>query len=131
MLNNKGQTLVLFVMMLPLFFILFALVVDIGFVMNEKNKIETIVRNSISNSMKCSECTNEEIRTRIIDVINKNVNDIEIEKINVTKDNQFIVSVNKKVKGLFSNIINTKYHNVTISYIAETKNNKVIFKKEW
>lgn len=130
MINNKGQTLVLFVMLLPLFFILFALVVDIGFIMNEKNKIETIVRNSISNSMKCSECTNEEIRARITDVINKNINNIEIEKINVIKDNQITIRVSKKVKGLFSNIINTKYHNVTISYIAETKNDKVIFKKE-
>ena len=41
--NNKGQTLVLFIIFIPLLLILAAFVIDVGYIASEKTKLVKLV----------------------------------------------------------------------------------------
>ena len=45
--NNRGQTLVMFILMLPLLLIVLCLVVDIGMLSLEKKKLENTLKDAI------------------------------------------------------------------------------------
>lgn len=94
MLNNKGQVLVLFVLLIPIFLIIILLVVDIGSLSYEKNKMKNIC------DLTLDYMDSESDINKVIDYVKKNDNNIE-----VNIDNNNLV-FNKKVNGILSHIIN-------------------------
>jgi len=50
--NKHGQTLVLFVLLIPLIIILMAIIVDTGIVTNKKNHIEEVTKMVIKDLLK-------------------------------------------------------------------------------
>ena len=82
--NNKGQTLALFIIILPIIFILFIYIVDIGNLYFEKRKINNTLEYAL-------EYKNE--NKDVNDYINKNIDDINEVIIN---DNEIIIKKNKK-----------------------------------
>lgn len=127
--DNKGQTLVLFVILLPLLFVLLALVIDIGLLMNEKNKVDNAVKDSIKSALKSEPSSNQIVEERVAYLINSNIEDIKIKKIEY-KDSVLYVSVSKNYKTLFARILSQKNYSIDMSFKAYIENDEVIIKKE-
>lgn len=124
--NNKGQTLVLFIMLLPLLFILLCLVVDIGFLYSEKNKLNNVVKENIEYFLKNDI---ENIENDLSKLLYKNIENIKIKKVEF-KDNKLTVKITKNYKSIFSNIINKDIYEIKVSYVGYKIDDKVIIEKE-
>ncbi len=127
--DNKGQTLVLFVILLPLLFVLLALVIDIGLLVNEKSKVDNAVKDSIKSALKSEPSSNQIVEERVAYLINSNIEDIKIKKIEY-KDSVLYVSVSKNYKTLFARILSQKNYSIDMSFKAYIENDEVIIKKE-
>ena len=81
--NNKGQTLVLFIIFIPLLLILAAFVIDVGYIASEKTKLvnttEIILEEDDIQDI-------EKIRTLYLK------NEIEIEEVKWLSDNELYAS---------------------------------------
>lgn len=85
--NNKGQVLVIFVILIPIIILLFTLVIDIGNMYIEKRNINNNLKYAIEYSNKNN--------TDIEEILNKNLDNIEI----YYDDEE--IKVSKKYNGIF------------------------------
>ena len=72
-LNNKGQSLVLFVVIMPIILLMFVLVYDIGNAMYEKNKLSNVSYMVIDYALDNIDKVDE---NDLIDLIDKNTNNL-------------------------------------------------------
>ena len=72
-LNNKGQSLVLFVVIMPIILLMFVLVYDIGNAMYEKNKLSNVSYMVIDYALDNMDKVDE---NDLIDLIDKNTNNL-------------------------------------------------------
>ena len=121
--DRKGQSLVLFVLLLPILLGIMALVIDVGNALVEKNKlnntIEIILEIAIEDKLEMTDIQN---------LINNNLK----ENINIVTINGKIITINSKetTKGIFSKILNINGFKIESEYTGELKNNKVIITKK-
>ncbi len=87
--NNKGQTLALFVILIPIILLLFMFIIDIGNLYVEKRKIENILDVAIEYKNE-----NKDVKG----FINKNINDIDEV---IILDDEIIIK--KEVNGIIKN----------------------------
>ena len=112
MLNNKGQSLVLFVIILPILFLILILVIDIGRLITLKNELNNI--NNIVLDYGLDNLEMVDLENKLIDVINLNKDDID--NIDVTVDGDKIyINMNEKLDAIFD---------IKISYIGYMDNGK-------
>lgn len=105
--NNKGQTLVLFVLLLPLLFIFMMLVLEVGLLLVDKNKIDNEVKYAIKYAFKLDSIDENKVKNVLRDNLG---NDIKIDIKTATSD--IHVEVSKLHKFLFLKkeyIINSRY----------------------
>ncbi len=96
MINKKGQALVMFIILIPLFLAVCALVIDIGLITYEKNKLTNIIDLSINE--------NKDVKNYL------KINDINDVKI---KEENKCIKVTYYKKSLFGNIIGIKKYNIS------------------
>ena len=119
--NNKGQSLVIFVLILPILLLLFALIFELGNYGLTINKYEKEIKEVIKYGLNNIESINEE---KLTNLLKQNING----KINVEISNKVIkVNVKEKYDNLFN--FNNKF-DIDITYIGYIENNKQIIKKE-
>ena len=122
MMNNKGQSLVLFVLLIPILLGSIVLVIDIGRTVVLKNsinnKIELVIEYGLEDNL-----TSEEL-TKLLEY---NLQDCE----NTLNIEDGLIEVNSKtyVEGIISNIINFKGFSIESEYRGFIKNNKKIIEK--
>lgn len=122
--NNKGQTLAIFIIILPVILLLVCITIDLGHLYLEKKEMQNTIKEIINNELK-----NEPDKQRIINLINKNLENTRLEKIEVSS-NMIIISITKQYNGLFPNILkNNKTINIT--YKGYKIDNNITIKKEW
>ena len=67
--NNKGQTLVMFIIFLPVILILVALLINYSFISNLKLKLENNIKSAISYGLNLkiedANITNDEVKDKI------------------------------------------------------------------
>ena len=109
--NRKGQAVVEFVLILPIFIMILFAIVDFGMILNKKNELENIsvdIINLLNNNNKIEEIqkeypkvdiklTNEEKYT-IVEISTK-VN-IITPGLNRVLDNPYIVKVERKIPNV-------------------------------
>ena len=125
-LNNKGQVLVAFVIILPIVLFLLVSIIDIGLYGIEKRNISDNVKSSVRYGVKNIKDDNIEAKVRAI--LMKNIDDLKESDVNITiSDNYIKVTVNKDYKPLFKfNRLSTN-----VSYSGSISNSKIELKKEW
>lgn len=101
MLDNRAQSLVVFIILLPLFVLLVGYVFDVFNLNYEKQKLNNIVELSKSNYSDYTE-------SNYCDIVYRN----DSNAICVVEANKIIVT--KKVKSLFSTIIGKKYFDIKV-----------------
>jgi len=118
--NNKGQVLVSFIILLPFILLLFTIVIDLGFMYIEKRNISNNTRDAVEYYLENKDKPNVVDSTKKL--LNKNINNIEIS-INDSTD-YVEITVSKSHKGIFNILKNNSEINIT--YKGNKKDNKVI-----
>ncbi len=104
--NHKGQTLVLFIFLIPLFVMILALIVDIGLITNANIKYESIAKESL----KVIKSKSLEAGQNYLEKNGLTKDNYEI----ITKNNEIEVRINNKVDSIFGTIINIKEYEINI-----------------
>lgn len=118
--NNKGQTLVLFVILIPFLFIIISFIVDIGLLSLEKTKLTNEIKDSIKYVLKNNKGTGD-----LVDLINKSDKNIIIKKLNFD-NNVLVIEVSKKYNG----IIAKKNYDIKLTFKAYIENDNIVIKGE-
>ena len=96
--NNKGQTLVLFILILPIMLLLFVFLIDIGVTMITKQRIENNV--SLALTYGVNHFDEENIDNKIKDMIIQNMDNIDLSNIDIdTKENKMIITINMSIRS--------------------------------
>lgn len=125
--NNKGQVLVCFVIIIPILFMLVALVVNLGIFSIEKRKLSNVVQDTIKYGLNHIDDNN--IQGTLTDLIIKNDPKLNKDNIKIIIDNNEIaITVLKDYHGLFKYLVNNQKLN--ISYKGHIIDSKIIITKE-
>ena len=126
MYNNKGQSLVLFVLIIPLLLLLFVLAYDIGNMVLTRRTLDNI--NQIAINYGLSHMESDSLEDKIKEIINKNDNKIEVLDYKVI-DNTIYLKTEKSYKGIFLGLLKTKISKVESSYKGYFDNEKKIIER--
>ena len=126
--NNKGQTLVMFILLLPLFVLLFSFVINEGYVYIEKRSLTNNIKEAINYRFQLEE-TDEIISDKVYNYIYKNVEDISSLDIQLN-DNYIKITASISVKAELPMIIKKDSFTITVSYTGHISDEKVIIIKE-
>ena len=122
-LNNKGQVLVMFVLLIPIFLLILVLVVDISNLYIKKDELNNI-NYLVIDSILDKKIDDLEIKNLIL----KNDKDIIINKININ-DDVVEISLKKEYNGIFSHLVNKDIYNIESNYKGYKENNKKIIER--
>lgn len=113
-LNNKGQVLVCFVIMLPILLLAITLIVNLGIYGIEKRKVSNTVKDTIKYGL--NHIDDDNVKDTMRALIIQNIDDINASDINITTSNGYIkINVTKTEKALFSGFNNNLQIDVTYS----------------
>lgn len=116
--NNKGQSLIVFILILPIITLFLAFFIDSSLSLMEKNKIDGIITNNIKEAL------NKDIRDseKIKRVIKKNV-DMDIV-VDISEDNLKIEATTTR-KSIFAKILDFSWYKLEFNYCGSYLNKKI------
>jgi len=128
-LNNKGQTLVLFVVLLPIFLFIIVFVVDVGNILSVKQDLNNI--NYMMVDYGLDNMNDSNIESEIIKYIQLNSNDLN--KISVDlKNNTVSIYLQKYESSMLGHIFNIDDFEIVSSYKGTIKDGiKSIERVKW
>ena len=121
--NKHGQTLILFVIFLPIFCLFGTLIIDIGLATKEKTKVESTTRIIMNEVLQNSE-NNNNIPAEIKKLFQENEINIDNLKINI-EGNEITVENAYKIDSIFGNLIDIKNYKVQTNITGFVKNEKI------
>ena len=101
--NNKGQSLVVFIIILPILLMIFTFIIDLGFMYIEKRNIDNNCYDAVEYYLE--NINNEDIDNKVNKLLNENIKNIDEILINNT-DDYVEISVSKNRKSIYSIISN-------------------------
>jgi len=113
--NNKGQVLVIFVILLPILLLILTLIIDLGLLSIEKRKVDNNTYDAVKYYL--DNIDDEDVYEKTIDLLNYNLSNVDISII----DNDYYVEIEVKenYKSLYSTInksfIDIKYKGMKIN----------------
>lgn len=110
-LNNKGQSLVMFICLLPILLLIVLAIVDISRMVIEKNKLNNI--NYIAISYYSSHKEDDDVTERIISLVKRNDEDIINVRINKDKNTIYL---DKKIDSTMGKIIGISEYEIVSEY---------------
>ena len=123
--NNKGQVLVAFILMIPIILLMCVAITDVGLMNIENRRVNNTVRNSVKYGINNLDKTN--IKDTMKSLIMDNLKNVDSISIDVDIDNSYAkATVKVKYKGL----INITNRDITSSYYANINDGKVTINKE-
>ncbi len=118
--NKKGQTLILFVILIPILLGLCALVIDVGLIVNEEVKLKEVSKSIIASTI--GEVSIEEIKRLYQE------NDIPINNLKLEVDPYEIRVQNEyEIDSIFGSIIGIHSYKISIDITGVRENEDVIF----
>ena len=122
--NNKGQSLAAFIIILPIIVLLLVLVLDYGLMSVEKRNITSNIKTSIKYGLNNLENSNNS--NDIKELIYKNIDQNKIKKLDIDiTNNSITVDIIVKYDSIFK-VINNE---IKLSYIGTKENNIIELKK--
>ena len=124
-LNNKGQSLVLFIMIIPILLLIMVFVYDMGMLLYEKDRLSNTVNMAIDYTLDNKEVSNEEIK----ELIDRNTKrEVEIK---IDRDNDSIeIEAQEEAKFIFSNLFDFDFTKIVIKYEGKIVDNKKIIERK-
>ena len=115
-LNNKGQSLVLFILLIPVMVLVMVLVIDMGNLYCEKKEIDSI--GYLVCDYGISNYDDDNILNDMVKLAN--LNDDKLSKISVDIENNVVdVIIYKKVDGVFGKMFNLDIYGVMVHYVGD------------
>ena len=113
--NSKGQVLVIFVILLPIFLMIFTFVIDLGMLSIEKRKIDNNTYDALEYYLESNN------KDKTIKLIENNIDDVSVD----IKDSESSVeiSISKEYKGIYNIIYDNE---IKITYIGNKETKKII-----
>ena len=110
--NNKGQTLVLFIILLPVILIMLVLVVSLAASSIQKRKIDMVIKNTIEDNM--DNLNDIDINEQIDSMLENNLGEFDERNI-VIKSEYLEITIRTKINNLFDFITSddTEIYQVT------------------
>lgn len=119
-LNNKGQSLVMFILIIPIILMILSMIYDIGNALYEKETLNNINYMTIDYGLDNMDKITE---SDLIELILKNTNNLE--KVDVKIENNTInITISKRIKGLFGKILDTDIINAVSTYKGKIEEGK-------
>ncbi len=116
--NNRGQSLIMFVLILPLLSLFIAFFIDSTLSLMEKNKLDGIITSNMEEALK-NDIRDED---RIGNAIKKN-EDIDVLVSIVENDLKVIAKSNKK--SVFGKLLKFEYYQLNYDYCANYIDKKI------
>ena len=113
--GHKGQVLVGFLLLLPLFLILFVFVVDVGFMKIAERNIENTIKEAITYGLKQEQLPEDEKQQKIETILKKNIDSIQMLEVTVTSE-EIKVHVVVTRQNLFGTLINQRIYKIDKTY---------------
>lgn len=124
--NNKGQVLVLFVLLIPVLLLAVAFVIDIGLLMEDKKHLDISIKESVYYGL--NNIDSSELELKIQELLNKNVKNIE--QITINQDDDYLeVDVKKDYKGLFTFLFKNNIYEIESTYYGYISDDKLTINK--
>lgn len=114
--NNKGQSLTIFIIIIPIIFTVFAFTIDYAYIIYNQQKYENISKNILESTTDLEAIKNLYLKNKY------SVDNLKYEN----KDNTIIISNTHYIKSIFGNILNIKEYKCEINYIVRVENNDII-----
>ena len=127
-LNNKGQSLAIFVIFVPVFIMMGTYVVDVSFAKYNERRLDNLNKQVINYGLKHID---EEPYDNMVDLIYLNDSDIDFYEININNETKEIsVTLSKSTKGFFGSIVGKEIYNEKSSLKGYIKDDKKIIEKK-
>ena len=118
--NKHGQTLILFIILIPILLGLAALVVDVGLMVSKRVELKEVSKTIIESVWE--DANLEEIRDLFIK------NDIPVDNLEVEVTNDYIHIVNDyEIDSIFGSVIGIKSYEIKVDITGKMSNQKLVF----
>lgn len=124
-LNNKGQSLVMFILIIPIFLLIMTLVYDVGNAIYEKNKLSNLSYMTIQYGLDNIESIDE---NELISLIMKNVDNPKLISV-LIENGKIEIKLTKDVKGIIGKMFNFDLITVVSEYHGEIINGKKVIER--
>ena len=121
--NSKGQTLVIFIIILPVIILGVSYLVDTGLMYIGRSKLISTCKVIIDKYY------DEEISDSKVEEYLKN-NEIRYTNYKVSKDNNLSIEVESKIDSIFGNVVGIKEYEISVKVTGYKENDKIKFKVE-
>lgn len=123
-LNNKGQSLVMFVLIIPILFFMLIIVVDIGNIFLEKQELDNLSYLTLDYGLDNYDRMGVEPKMK--QIINKN--DSKIEDIEILlSDDKIIIRLKKNISGIL--VKNLNILDIKSEYVGYISNGKKVIER--
>ena len=116
--NNRGQSLITFVLLLPLLVLFIAFLIDSALSIVEKSKLEGIIYNNMKIALD-KDIHDSDV---IISAVKKNM-DIDVSVI--TSSDDIRINAKSTKKSNLGNLLNLSYYNLEVNYCGSYINKKI------
>lgn len=123
--NNKGQTLVLFIIFIPIFLLLAAFIVDTGIIIKESTRLKSTTKTVLNDTFYNDNKSEEKIKELFI---KNNIDTTNIEII--INEDKISIKNSYNIESIFGKIIGLKEYNIKINLTAKEENGNLKFIKE-
>ena len=125
--NSKGQSLISFVLIIPIILMILFMVYDIGNMVLLREKLDNI--NYITIDYGLDKLEDNDLANKINEMIKKNKDDIDIINISIS-DGKINIILEDRLDNKLSLINKFKIFNVKSSYIGYIENDKKIIRRD-
>ena len=123
--NNKGQSLVIFILLIPVIFLIFAFIYDYSVYKIKKQELENITKEILVSTLK----SNDNDKEKTVEELYK-LNGLDINNLIVNYNGkELIITYEYSTNVLLDKIININYGKIKINMIAVNENNDIIIKE--
>lgn len=121
--DNKGQSLVIFVLLLPIIFIILSIIWELGNMQFQISQYESTIKDTIKYGLNHQNLEN--LKEKLDNLMSKNTDgNYQIE----IKNEIIKINLKTNYQSIYSEILH--FSNIDITYIGYKENNKIIIKKE-
>lgn len=122
--NNKGQTLVVFIILLPIIFLILSIIISFGNLYIVKRNIKNNIHDAINYGLKHIELSN--VQDKMAQLLLTNIDDIDSSNIYIDiSDNKVTITVSKKQTVIFNQNMD-----IDITMSGTIKNGEITIIKE-
>lgn len=121
--NNKGQSLVLFILLIPIFIMSFAYIFDSSLIVKEHIKLKNICSSAVRYTF---DNKNEDYIKRYINKNDKNIKILEL----TINDNKTIIHTQSIIDSVFGKIVGFDTYEINAKYIGYIENGNIIIKEK-